>query len=648
MHKLFAKQLAKATKGDFLDKIHLSNLVSKTYEEFERDRSRTDHTIAQIIEENEQLNLELQANIKKLAVQNSRFNIMLENMSHGLCMFDGNNCLVVANCRFADLFQLPPQLKQVGVQLRQILTYAVHNGILEQRETKSLLTRSARALSERGMAKFTLRPATGQVIETTLCKVEDGGWVAVCNDVTEQHQAEIRIRHMARHDSLTDLPNRLQFQEVMEYYLPWSSPDEKIAILSLDLDHFKSVNDTLGHPIGDKLLIAVAARLKNCVRNGDVIARLGGDEFSIIQVGMPQPEAATSLAHRIVKTLSIPYVIEGHQIVIGASVGITVAPTDGQNAGQLLKNADLALYRAKEDGRGTVRTFEPEMDARVQARRTLEFDLRQALIHEEFELYYQPQIAIATHEIIGFEALIRWNHPKRGLVAPIEFIPLAEETGMIVPIGEWVLKQACLQATSWSEPIKIAVNLSPIQFKCQNLVASVVDALDESGLEPPRLELEITESAMLEDTEHTINVLREFHELGVRVSLDDFGTGYSSLSYLRRFPFDKIKIDQSFIYGLGNADDALAIVRAVTGLSNSLGIVTTAEGVETVEQLSTLCTEGCTEAQGYLISPPRPASEVEMLLKQYQKPDTAKSASAELPDDFAELAHTHQNKLTGT
>ncbi len=648
MHKLFAKQLAKATKDGGLDKDLLSELVSKTYEEFERDRSRTDHTIAQIIEENEQLNLELQANIKKLAVQNSRFNIMLENMSHSLCMFDGNNCLVVANYRFADLFQLPQQLTQVGAPLHQILTYAMHNGILEPRETKRLLVRSDKALSERGMAKFTLRPATGQVIEMTVSKVDDGGWVAVCNDVTEQHQAEIRIRHMARHDSLTELPNRLQFQEAMEYCLPRSKRNEQIAILCLDLEDVHAGHDPRGPPLGDKLLIAVATRLKSCVRHGDLIARLGGDEFAIVQVGMPQPEAATSLANRIVNTLSTPFIIEEHQIVIGASVGIAVAPDDGQNPSQLLKSADLALYRAKEDGRGTVRTFEPEMDARVQARRTLEFDLRQALIHGEFELYYQPQIEIASDEIIGFEALIRWNHPTRGRVVPNEFISLAEETGLIVPIGDWVLKQACQQATCWPESIKIAVNLSPIQFKNQSLVDSIVDALKESGLEPTRLELEITESAMLQDTEHTINVLRGLHDLGIRISLDDFGTGYSSLSYLRRFPFDKIKIDQSFVYGLETADDALAIVRAVTGLSHSLGIATTAEGVETVEQLKTLCTEGCTEAQGYLISPPRPASEVEVLLKQYQKPDTAKSASTKLPDDFAELVHTHPNKLTGT
>lgn len=563
-------------------------------------------------------------------------------------MFDSNNCLVVANCRFADLFQLPPQLLQVGVPLSQILTYAIHHNILELNETKRLLVRSAKTLSETGIVKFTLRPSTGKIIETTVSEITDGGWVAVCNDVTEKHKAEIRIRHLARHDALTDLPNRLQFQEAMEYHLPLCSKDEQIAILSLDLDYFKSVNDTLGHAIGDKLLIEVAERLRNSVRHNDLVARLGGDEFSIIQVGLPQPEVAKTMAQRIVKTLCKPYAIEEHQVVIGVSIGIAIAPDNGDNSIQLLKSADLALYHAKENGRCTVSVYDPEMDEKIQARRDLEYDLRQALSCAEFELYYQPQIEIATNKIIGFEALIRWNHPKRGQVAPNEFISLAEEIGLIVPIGEWVLKQACREAASWSEPINIAVNLSPLQFKSQNLLSSVVDALEESGLAPSRLELEITETAMLQDADHTINILQEFHELGICISLDDFGTGYSSLSYLRRFPFDKIKIDQSFVFGLEQADDALAIIRAVTGLSNSLGIATTAEGVETAEQLKTLGAEGCTEAQGYLISPPRPASEVEMLIEKYRNPDMAANEPVKLPESHIEPVHTHQAKLTGT
>jgi diguanylate cyclase (GGDEF)-like protein len=390
---------------------------------------------------------------------------------------------------------------------------------------------------------------------------------------------------------------------------------ERLAVLCLDLDRFKSVNDTLGHPIGDRLLIAAADRLRQCVRDNDIVARLGGDEFAIVQTGSAEPTDATTLAARLIETISTPYELDGHQVVVGLSIGIAVAPNDGLDPDQLLKNADIALYRAKADGRGTYRFFEPEMDARMQARRTLELDLRKASANGEFELFYQPQVDVQTRRINGFEALLRWHHPQRGMVTPSDFIGLAEDTGLIVPLGAWVLQQACTEAATWPRDIKVAVNLSPVQFKSKNLLPVIVSALAKSGLSPGRLELEITESVLLQDSDATLTMLHQMRDLGLKISMDDFGTGYSSLSYLRKFPFDKIKIDQSFIREM-SGNDSLAIVRAVTAMGTSLGIVTTAEGVETFEQFEQLKLEGCNEVQGYLFSPPRPASEVKELLSR--------------------------------
>jgi diguanylate cyclase (GGDEF)-like protein len=389
-----------------------------------------------------------------------------------------------------------------------------------------------------------------------------------------------------------------------------------LAVFCLDLDHFKEINDSLGHPIGDGLLMEVGRRLGECVTENDTVARLGGDEFAIVQFCKDgEPSASTLLASHIVEKIAAPYDIAGHQLIIGVSIGISLAPEDGKNPDELLKKADLALYRAKEDGRGTYRFFETGMDARAQARRVLELDLRAALQRDEFEVHYQPIRDIAKDRIVAFEALVRWNHPLRGTISPINFIPLAEETALIVPLGEWVLRRACADAAGWSGDIDVAVNLSPIQFKNPNLVSSVSAALQASGLPANRLELEITESVLLQNSEATLAVLHELRGFGVRISLDDFGTGYSSLSYLRSFPFDKIKIDRSFVAELATRDDSMAIVRAVTGLGKSLGIVTTAEGVETDAQFELLRREGCTQVQGYLFSPPRPAADVETMLR---------------------------------
>jgi len=399
-------------------------------------------------------------------------------------------------------------------------------------------------------------------------------------------------------------------RERLEHELKRVKRGECLAVLCLDLDHFKSVNDTLGHPIGDELLKVVAERLRRCVREPDTIARLGGDEFAVIMTGMVEPTDAVALAKRIRASVTKPYHLDGHQIITDISIGISLAPVDSCEPDQLLKNADMALYGAKGDGRGTYRFFEPEMDARMKARRELELDLRKALVNVEFELHYQPLVNLKTNEITAFEALVRWNHPVRGLISPADFIPVAEETGLIIPLGEWVLRRACTETAGWPAHIKVAVNLSPAQLKSRNLTQLVMSALAESGMAPDRLQLEITETVLMQNTFNTLATLHQLRKLGVQIAMDDFGTGYSSLSYLRSFPFDKIKIDRSFIKDLSNGNEPLAIVHAVAGLANSLNMVSTAEGVETQQQLDQLQTVGCTEMQGYLFSRPRPASEI--------------------------------------
>jgi diguanylate cyclase (GGDEF)-like protein/PAS domain S-box-containing protein len=434
-------------------------------------------------------------------------------------------------------------------------------------------------------------------------------------DVTAKRQAEARVAHMAHHDALTGLPKGVVSRARLDEALLRVRRDrDKFAVLYLDLDEFKNVNDTLGHAAGDKLLMAAAERLRTCLRGSDMVARFGGDEFAVLQMGLAGPPEAGILAERIVTLLSEPYDIEGQQVVIGTSVGIALAPADGETSDQLLRNADMALYQAKEDGRCTFCFFQPGMGAILRAHHTLELDLRKALAAGEFELYYQPLVTLETGVICGFEALLRWHHPVRGMVAPAEFIPLAEEIGLIVPIGEWVLRQACAEAAGWPDDLKVAVNLSPVQFKKGNLPQMVFATLASAGLPAARLELEITESILLAESKANLATLRRLRALGVGISMDDFGTGYSGLSYLRAFPCDKIKIDRSFISELSESADCMAIIKAITNLGSNLGIPTLAEGVETKKQLAWLREAGCTEMQGYLFSRPVPASEIAGLL----------------------------------
>lgn len=456
-----------------------------------------------------------------------------------------------------------------------------------------------------------IRLADGRLLDCALRRLSTGGYVISLDDVTDY----VANAELASRDALTGLANRKAFLESLsETVSSASNSGRHFAVLFLDLDRFKSVNDSLGHPIGDALLRKVAGRLKSTLKDGNVVARLGGDEFAIIQSAGPQPDSAKALASRLVDLIGRAYVLEGHSLHVAASIGIALFPEDGSDADSLLKNADVALYRAKADGRGRYRFFEPGMHDRIQARRSLELDLRRALAFKELQLVFQPQISLSTNRIVGFEALIRWHHPKRGTVSPADFIPIAEEIGIIVPISEWVLRTACHTAMNWPDDITVAVNLSPVQFRSGRLLESVTSALAYSGLPPHRLDLEITEGSLLEGSETVLRTVRSLRDMGVRVSMDDFGTGYSSLSYLQTFPFDKIKIDRSFVQGIDRKPDRLAILRAITTMADALKMKTTAEGVETDAELACVRGVGCNEVQGYLAGRPVPAEAAAALL----------------------------------
>ncbi len=453
--------------------------------------------------------------------------------------------------------------------------------------------------------------ADGRIIELTLSRSDGDETLVIQSDVTCLREESVEIAYMAKHDLLTGLFNRAVFTHELEHLLGRREVDAEVAVILVDLDFFTAINDTLGYPVGDALLREVAVRLRECVREQDLVARIGGDEFAVIQIG---GHSSTTVGRRIIEALSHPFDLHGHGVHVGASVGIAVAPFDGETANDIVKNADLALSRSKSDGRNTLRYFEPEMDTRSQERRHLELDLRDAIQNSEFELFYQPMMDVATNSIVAFEALIRWNHPVNGRISPGAFMPVAEATGLITQIGEWVLAQACTDAMGWPPEVRLSVNVSPVQLARRGLAHAVMNALNASGLTAKRLDLEITEGVLLESTEQTLSILHQLRDLGVGVSMDDFGTGYSSISYLRRFPFDKIKIDQSFVRDLGQSEDAVAIIRAVISLGRSLGMRTTVEGVETPEQMQFVRSEGCDEIQGYLLSRPQPINELAQLL----------------------------------
>lgn len=545
--------------------------------------------------------------------QYRRFDAALNNMSQGLCMLDASLHVIVCNRRYIEMYGLSPDIVKPGVSMREIMEHSCDLGIHPNTTAAKIYADYAERLRE-GEHTLHHHLCDGRIIKLNHKRMEHGGWVVTYEDVTERHKAQARVAHMAQHDSLTDLPNRTLFREKMgEGLNQVAIAGGAMAVLCFDLDNFKTVNDRLGHAAGDRLLRWVAARLKENVGEYDTIARLGGDEFAVLQRG-PQPQSAERLARRLVEIIGHPPPLESQSIHVGVSVGIAIAPDHGLDADELMKCADLALYQAKAKGRGAYQLFEPEMEEEARSRHALEQDLRGALEANQFHLVFQPQVRLDTTELTGFEALLRWTHPSRGFVSPAEFIPIAEENGLIVPIGEWVLRTACATAASWPD-VTVAVNLSPVQFRSRGLVTMVTSALAEAGLPPQRLELEVTETALLDDSEATIGILHQLRALGVRVSLDDFGVGYSSLSYLRKFPFDRIKIDRSFVSTLGESPESVAIVRTIASLGSVLGVETTAEGVETVEQLDFVRACGCTAVQGYYFGKPCPAAEVERTIE---------------------------------
>jgi diguanylate cyclase (GGDEF)-like protein len=540
----------------------------------------------------------------------------LANMSQSLVMFDASGRLSVCNARFAELYGLRADLP-AGSTLEEVLSCLAASGTGPEEAAKFGALR--RLVSTAGHRSYDVATLTdGRVVGISHRPMADGGWVETHEDITETRRVQARLTQLAHFDGLTGLPNRLLFQDRLTHALARLGRDGgAIGLLCLDLDRFKEVNDTLGHKAGDDLLRQVAARLSGCVRDSDMVARLGGDEFAILQTGATQPASAAGLAQRVLTELERPYDIGSHRVVAGGSIGIALAPRDGLDVDILMRNADLAMYRAKANGRAGFALFEPSMHEAMQARVAMEADLRRGLSREEFQPFYQPIIDTRTYTISGFEALLRWHHPERGLVPPDDFIPLAEEIGLIGALGRMVLRRACRDAAGWPAAVSVSVNISPLQFR-GNLLDEVKAALEDTGLKPQRLELEITETVLLANSDATLATLREIKALGVRIAMDDFGTGYSSLSYLRQFPFDRVKIDRSFVKELGQRADSAAIVRAVVNLCHSLGMATTAEGVETAWQLAKIADGSGVSVQGYLFGKPRPSADVPSILAKSQ------------------------------
>ena len=543
----------------------------------------------------------------------NQFDTALNNMPHGLCMFRADGRLAVMNHRFSEMMGLPDDLVQRGVTAPDIMAAGVAAGSVSAASSRMILA-EIEDTQARDMITTDPDVARGRSLSWTFQPMAGGGAVVLLEDVTERRNAEARISHLARYDELTALPNRVNFRDEIGRLLAIQQGAEQLsALLFVDLDQFKQVNDTLGHPCGDQLLCAVADRLREMLRPEDFVARFGGDEFVVFQQNIHSADDAAGLARRIVDRLSERYKIDNHLVEIGASVGIAMSAR-GVGADTLLKNADMALYRAKADGRGTFCFFRDEMAQVVEARRILELDLRKALAHEEFELYYQPLVNLKSGRISTCEALLRWNHPVRGTVSPIDIIPVAEDMGLIVDLGRWILRKACMECMKWPEPVSVAVNFSPQQFHQRDVLSEVRYALEVSGLPANRLEIEITESSLLRNTQLTHDVLSQLHSLGVRISLDDFGTGYSSLSYLHNFPLEKVKIDRSFLEGI-DSDRPLTLLRGVARLSADLGMSVVVEGVESNEQLELISADGTvSEVQGYLFSRPVPATRIRQLL----------------------------------
>jgi len=550
---------------------------------------------------------------RRLALEKERLDTAINNMAQGLLLYDRDDRIVLLNQRYLEMFHLSPEIVKPGMHFRELIAYRKSVGSFKG-DVDAFCHNIMRHVKLNKVSHNVVETDDGRLIETMVQPLTNGGWVVTQEDVTERRSAERQIAHLAHYDALTDLPNRVLFRERLERELERIKRGEQLAMLYIDIDEFKSVNDSLGHPVGDELLKAVASRLRSCVRDTDFVARLGGDEFAIVQTGISQPSDVMELVKRIYDSIREPYECLGHHVTTDASIGIALAPHDGSDLDQLLKSADLAMYGAKADGRRTYRFFEAEMDARVKARRTLELDMRQAIVDGTFEIHYQPVVNLRNNEIVGCEALLRWRHPVRGMISPADFIPVAEETGLICEIGDWVLATACAEAMNWPPNIRLAVNVSPVQFRSHAFSLKVANTLATTGLAASRLELEITEAVLIRDDDAALTLLQHLRNIGVRIALDDFGTGYSSLSYLRRFPFDKIKIDRCFVDGIEEVDGSSAIVQAVINIANAQSMTTTAEGIETEPQREMLRDLGCTEMQGFLFSRPLPVEQIRTLL----------------------------------
>ena len=561
---------------------------------------------------------------QRLTQEKLRLDTAVNNMTQGLLLFDSSQRLVISNQRYIEMYGLSAAVVKPGCSFRELIAHRKIAGSLVG-DDKEFYARVLRSVGLKN--SMVIETPDGRSIQVVNEPLADGGWVATHEDITERRRAEERITHLAHYDALTDLPNRALFHERLKQELARIAPDRQLAVLYIDIDEFKSVNDTLGHLIGDELLKSVAVSLGRCVKATDFVARLGGDEFAIVQTAIETSTDVTELVTRVFDAIREPYECLGHQVTTDASIGIALAPQHATDLDQILKNADLAMYAAKTAGRRTYRFFEPKMDAQVKARRVLEMDLRQAITDGALEVYYQPSVSLGDDRITGCEALLRWHNSERGMISPAEFIPIAEDTGLINQLGEWVLTTACAEAATWPDDIKLAVNVSPVQFKSGTLALKIVAALAASGLPANRLELEITEAVLIRDDEAALAILHQLRAIGVRIALDDFGTGYSSLSYLQRFPFDKIKIDRCFVNDIAEPNGSSWIVRAVVNIAAERDMTTTAEGVETLQQRQLLRALGCSEMQGYLFSPAKPAAEIRQLFLSHGGRSTAAELS---------------------